>query len=139
MARYISKNINGQDGWYLLSPEGVWEALKLAWMMLRYPDRCAILARLEEKWTYANLRPFVHEPVKQDPPANKQPQRLSDGQALIQGEGWTFKSHNHGEHLAINTDPVTDYWPSTGKFIQRVTMFRGKGVDQLRKHLRRQK
>lgn len=139
MARYISKTINGQENWFLLSPENLWEALKLAWMMLRHPERCAILCKLDDKWTYENLRPendWTTIDSKQTPPANKQPHRLTDGAALVASEGFTFKSHNYGEHLAIATDPVTDYWPSTGKFTQRITLRRGKGHDALRKHLR---
>lgn len=40
--------VEGKEGWHLMSPSNPWEALRIAWMLWRYPDKVAALVGLKE-------------------------------------------------------------------------------------------
>lgn len=56
MALYRQLMIANDDGteWRLLNPEGPLEALRLAWLLWRYPDRVAILAGATKEYWLAH-------------------------------------------------------------------------------------
>lgn len=43
MAHYRLLGQQDRIGWYLMSAQGPIEALRIAWMLWRYPDRVAVL------------------------------------------------------------------------------------------------
>ncbi len=48
-----------------------------------------------------------------------------------------FKSHNAGIHLVVMG--IFDYWPSTGKFINRKNRKSGHGINSLLKQIKLEK
>lgn len=48
---------------------------------------------------------------------------------LLKKNNINFSSHNHGVHLIVEKN--FDFYPSTGKFIDRVTKKHGRGVKNL--------
>jgi hypothetical protein len=59
-----------------------------------------------------------------------------DSTSILDREGIVYESHNHGVHLVVkHNGKVVDYWPSTGKFINRTTGWKGRGVRKLINHL----
>jgi hypothetical protein len=56
--------------------------------------------------------------------------------AILDSEGITYTSHNYGVHLVVtHNNKTVDYWPSTGKFINRHTGWKGRGIKKLLGHL----
>lgn len=56
MAHY--RKFGRQEGteWLLMTPQNPWEALRMAWMLWRYPDRVAILAGAPTGWLASHGR-----------------------------------------------------------------------------------
>jgi hypothetical protein len=55
---------------------------------------------------------------------------------LLKARGVQFTDHNDGIHLVItHADRVVDFWPSTGKWIERAGSAKGRGVHALLKLL----
>lgn len=50
MARYRQLVVQGENGWYLMSPRTLWEALRIAWMLWRHPDRVAALVGVKQEF-----------------------------------------------------------------------------------------
>jgi hypothetical protein len=57
---------------------------------------------------------------------------------VLQAEGIAFTSHNGGAHLVVvHGGIVCDFWPGTGKWIQRKSGGRtGRGIRNLIKEIR---
>ena len=51
MAKYRQLLIRGEVGWYLMSPSNPWEAIRIAWMLWRHPDRVAALVGVEKEFS----------------------------------------------------------------------------------------
>jgi hypothetical protein len=51
MAKYRLLMIQDGTGWHLMSPSNPWEALRIAWMLWRQPDRVAALVGVKEEYT----------------------------------------------------------------------------------------
>jgi len=51
----------------------------------------------------------------------------------LKEEGVSFQEKNLGAHLIVTTEDGNkiDYWPGTGKFIQRKNNKSGRGIQQL--------
>lgn len=56
MAKYRQLMIQDKLGWHLMSPSSPWEALRMAWMMWRYPDRIAALVGVSDEYMLAHCR-----------------------------------------------------------------------------------
>ena len=54
MAKYRQLIIEDQTGWHLMSPSNPWEALRIAWMLWRYPDRVAALVGVSQEYMLAH-------------------------------------------------------------------------------------
>lgn len=54
---------------------------------------------------------------------------------ILEGAGINFESKNFGAHLIVEN--IIDFWPGTGKFIDRRNKFKGRGVRNLLKQLKR--
>ena len=46
-----------------------------------------------------------------------------------------FESKNNGVHLVIKSEPVIDFYPSTGLWIERETKHSKRGILSLLRHL----
>jgi hypothetical protein len=57
VARYRKLMVQGETGWYLMSPRNPWEALKLAWYLWRYPDRVGALVGVSQEFMLAKCKP----------------------------------------------------------------------------------
>ena len=57
----------------------------------------------------------------------------ANGTEKIKRSGYSFVTHNDGLHIVIENR--VDYWPSTGKFIDRQTKRKGRGILPLLKYL----
>jgi hypothetical protein len=57
MARYQQLMVHDDIGWHLMSPTNAREALRVAWMLWRYPDRVACLVGLKQEFVLASLIP----------------------------------------------------------------------------------
>jgi hypothetical protein len=57
-----STDDDGNIGWHLMSPSNPWEALRIAWMLWRHPDRVAALVGVNEEYTLANWAPTGEKP-----------------------------------------------------------------------------
>lgn len=55
---------------------------------------------------------------------------------MLEGAGIPYQSKNGGAHLIVegNTSFI-DFWPGTGKWIERGTAVKGFGVRNLIKHI----
>lgn len=53
---------------------------------------------------------------------------------ILQSHDIQFESHNDGLHLVVSGS--FDFWPSTGKFIDRKTGKSGRGIFNLLKRLK---
>ena len=51
MAKYRQLIVEGDTGWCLMSPSNPWEAIRLAWMLWRHPDRVAALVGVKKEST----------------------------------------------------------------------------------------
>jgi hypothetical protein len=54
MAKYRQLMVQGETGWHLMSPTNAWEALRIAWMIWRYPDRVAALVGVSQEYMLEN-------------------------------------------------------------------------------------
>ncbi len=56
MAHY--RKFGRQEGteWLLMTPQSLWEALRMAWMLWRHPDRVAILVGTPTGWLASHGR-----------------------------------------------------------------------------------
>lgn len=52
---------------------------------------------------------------------------------LLHQAGVRFDMKNDGAHLIVRSNPIVDFWPGTGKYIQRGTNKQGRGVFNLLK------
>lgn len=50
MARYRQLMVQDDTGWHLMSPSNAWEALRIAWMLWRHPDRVAVLVGVKNEF-----------------------------------------------------------------------------------------
>jgi hypothetical protein len=50
MARYRQLIVHDDTGWRLMNPSNAWEALRIAWMLWRYPDRVAALVGVKQEY-----------------------------------------------------------------------------------------
>ncbi len=57
MARYRRFVSQGGTVWCLMSPRNPWEALRIAWMMWRYPDQIAALVGVPDDFVNTRLTP----------------------------------------------------------------------------------
>jgi hypothetical protein len=57
MAKYRQLIVEGDTGWHLMSPTNAWEALRLAWLLWRHPDRVAALVGVKQEYTLEHWRP----------------------------------------------------------------------------------
>jgi hypothetical protein len=69
MARYRQLIVHDDTGWRLMNPSNAWEALRLAWMLWRYPDRVAALVGVKQEYV------VEHQTAKK--PSDCTPQGLS--------------------------------------------------------------
>jgi len=51
MAKYHQLVVKGEVVWHLMSPSNPWEAIRIAWMLWRYPDRIAALVGVEKEFS----------------------------------------------------------------------------------------
>lgn len=58
MAKYRQLMIQGKDGWHLMSPSNPLEALRIAWMMWRHPDKVAALVGVKQEFMLAHCKPL---------------------------------------------------------------------------------
>lgn len=56
MATFRKLMVQDDTGWHLMSPSNPWEALRLAWMLWRYPDRVAALVGVKEAYMVQRCR-----------------------------------------------------------------------------------
>ena len=59
MAKYRQLILQDGTGWHLMSPSNPWEALRIAWMLWRYPDRVAALVGVSREYTLDNWKPVA--------------------------------------------------------------------------------
>ena len=64
----------------------------------------------------------------------KKADNLAQSTQILTERGIPFTSHNNGVHLVV--DSCFDFWPSTGKWIERETGKKGRGVFNLLKHFK---
>lgn len=57
MAKYRQLIVQDGTGWSLMSPSSPWEALRIAWMLWRYPDRVAALVGVKQEYFLAHTTP----------------------------------------------------------------------------------
>ena len=58
MGKYRQLIIEGADGWHLMSPSNPWEALRIAWMLWRHPNKVAALVGVTQEYTLTKLKPL---------------------------------------------------------------------------------
>ena len=56
MERYRQLIVQDGNGWHLMSPSNPWEALRIAWMLWRHPDRVAALAGVKQEYFLAHTK-----------------------------------------------------------------------------------
>jgi hypothetical protein len=57
MATFRHLLMHGRDGWYLMSPRGPIEALRIAWMLWRHPHKIAALVGVDQEFVLLTRRP----------------------------------------------------------------------------------
>ena len=55
MARYELIAEKENERIFIVKSTGFWEAIKLAWYVIRYPERTPVLMVVDKKWCDANL------------------------------------------------------------------------------------
>ena len=65
MAKYRQLIIQGEDGWHLMSPSNPWEAMRIAWMLWRYPNKVAALVGVKQEYMLSQLKP-IGAPIAED-------------------------------------------------------------------------
>lgn len=63
MAHYRELTVQGETGWYLMSPSNIWEALHIAWMIWRHPNKASVLIGLNKEFMMTKCKP-EHKPVQ---------------------------------------------------------------------------
>lgn len=61
MAKYRQLIIQDAAGWHLMSPSNPWEAVRIAWMLWRYPDRVAALVGVSKEYKRKHWPPAAPE------------------------------------------------------------------------------
>ena len=57
MANYRRLGTQNTTDWLLMSPQNLWEALRMVWMLWRHPNKAAILIGSPAGWIDAHARP----------------------------------------------------------------------------------
>jgi hypothetical protein len=57
MASYTKLETHNATDWVLIRPQGIFEALRLAWMIWRHPDKAAVLTGIPPGWLDAHTLP----------------------------------------------------------------------------------
>lgn len=79
---------------------------------------------------------YTEADARADRAAASQMRRASNRQNsanILHRAGVRFDMKNDGAHLIVKSNPITDFWPGTGKYIQRGTLKEGRGVFNLLK------
>jgi hypothetical protein len=72
--------------------------------------------------------------VMKEASQEKRRSNLDNSTKLLRERGITFDVYNDGMHLVIRSgERVFDFWPSTGKWIERASKVDGRGVFNLLK------
>lgn len=100
MALYKTLSINPPVRWMLMTPVTPWEALKMAWYLWRYPDRCAALVGIDEQWLKTN--------------ASEAPAQASETEAATDD---AVDSHPHDDGLIEPNRSGPLFGPSGGPFL----------------------
>lgn len=56
MARYKLIAEKENERIFIVKSAGFWESIKLAWYIIRYPDRMPVLMVVDKEWCDANLK-----------------------------------------------------------------------------------
>lgn len=67
MAKYRQLIVQDGTGWTLMSPTNAWEALRIAWMLWRYPDRVAALVGVKQEYFLAHTEAAKPEGCTHNP------------------------------------------------------------------------
>jgi hypothetical protein len=66
----------------------------------------------------------------------KRADNRSGGAALLREHGVDFEDRNDGAHLLVSHEGRTiDFWPGTGRWIDRVPCINGRGVARLLRYI----
>ena len=57
MAKYTQIMVQGDTGWYLMNPRNPWEALRIAWMLWRHPDKVSALVGVKQAFILTECKP----------------------------------------------------------------------------------
>jgi hypothetical protein len=57
MARYRQLIVQGETGWYLMNPRNPWEALQIAWVLWRHPNKVAALVGIDQEFVLTKCKP----------------------------------------------------------------------------------
>ena len=63
MAKYRQLIVQDGTDWHLMSPSNPWEALRIAWMLWRYPDRVDALVDLKQEFMLEHRNPTAIQEV----------------------------------------------------------------------------
>lgn len=55
MVKYRKINDTDLENCFLMSPGNLWELLKFAWYLYKYPGQCFVFAKLDKDWVKKNL------------------------------------------------------------------------------------
>lgn len=58
MAHYRQLIVQGDTGWHLMNPTSFWEALRLAWLLWKRPERVAALVGVKQEFVLGHLTPI---------------------------------------------------------------------------------
>ena len=50
MAKFKQLMVEGEVGWCLMSPSNLWEAMRIAWLLWRYPEKVAALVGVNQEY-----------------------------------------------------------------------------------------
>lgn len=98
MALYKTLSVNPPVRWMLMSPATPWEAVKIAFYLWRYPDRCAVLVGIDEKWLKANTA--MSAPLKDGETSSSAETKDTSGVSRPDINGPLFGPHS-GQQLPI--------------------------------------
>lgn len=62
MAHYRQLIVQGDTGWHLMNPTSFWEALRLAWLLWKRPERVAALVGVKQEFVLDRLTPIGEKP-----------------------------------------------------------------------------
>lgn len=66
MAHYRQLIVQGDTGWHLMNPTSFWEALRLAWLLWKRPERVAALVGVKQEFVLGHLTPIEEKPSATD-------------------------------------------------------------------------